>query len=171
MAEQESKKEKTSTKTLEINIQERRESDIASAALAKTDPTIQINRQDIEKKEKQTQILLHAKDVLKEKEAGDEIEFSASTAVFQLSDVMNQSLASGETSEDSTVAVKINKGLSDDEKVLEIKRKVKAHYLKKAQILEAEIAKILSGFKTNNPAIIKRIDMIKKLLARHSGRE
>ena len=172
-----SKKEKTSTKTIELkNVQEKlasidktgeRKRDLDDV----TDPTLKANREASEKAEVTRKVLLS--DSLKKVDDDDEdsgdIEFSASTQVFELDSSMKKALGGQAHSADSTVALKIPTGLSEEE-AKKIKLQVKSHYIKKAQVLEAEINKILQGFKTSNPALLAQIDKIRVLLGKHSGR-
>ncbi|HAZ14591.1 MAG: hypothetical protein A2X86_00845 [Bdellovibrionales bacterium GWA2_49_15] len=164
-------KEKTSTKTLEIK-------DVPSAEELKearspesTDPVIKTNRQDEEKKEKHTKILLHAREVIEKSTKEDEgIEFTAATTVFTMTDAMKAQLSTV-TPGDATRAITVPKAALNADQAEMIKEKVKAHYQKKALLLETEINKILESFKTSNPAVTRRLDLIKKLLSKHAGHD
>ncbi|MBI2522526.1 MAG: hypothetical protein HYV97_19050 [Bdellovibrio sp.] len=164
-------KEKTSTKTLEIKDVPSAEELKDARPVESTDPIIKTNRQDEEKKQKHTKILLHARDVIEKSSKEDEgIEFTAATTVFTMTDAMKAQLSTT-TPGDATRAITVPKvSLNPDQAEL-IKEKVKAHYQKKAMLLESEINKILESFKTSNPAVMRRIDLIKKLLAKHAGHD
>jgi len=125
--------------------------------------TIQANQAYDEILAKRTKALLNSEDD-EEEEDDDPLEFVAKTAVFELTDDIRNQLLGEEQTEESKPS-----GEMDPEMVDKIKKKVKAHYMKKARMVELEIGKILSGFKTTNPKIIKRLRLIKNLLAKHSG--
>lgn len=182
-------KDKTNTKTLEIptikNGSKENNKQAERSINEITDPAVKVNKTDDEKVRKGTQVLLHANKALEEKDDND-IEFSASTAVFQMTDELKESLEELKNSDQSTssdnaeplnidenqtVKVNISSERADQETVDEIKKKVKIHYIKKARVLEAEINKVLATFKTTNPSIQKKIAHIQKLLAVHSSRK
>ena len=164
-------KEKTSTKTLEIKDVPTQEEIRQARAPESTDPSIQTNRQDEEKKEKHTKILLHARDVIEKSGKEDEgIEFTAATTVFTMTDAMKAQLSTT-TPGDATRAITLPKAPLRQDQAEMIKEKVKTHYQQKALLLETEINKILESFKTSNPAVTRRIDLIKKLLAKHAGHD
>ena len=154
---------KTSTKTLN-NVSEHTNDDLSAIEEELGETTIasiQANQQYDQILSKRTKALLSAEEEENE-EDDDPLEFVAKTAVFELTDDLRNQLLNDESDQDSTRAL-------DPEEIKEIKLKVKAHYLKKARIVETEINKILSGLKTTNPKILKRLKLIKNLLAKHSG--
>jgi hypothetical protein len=171
------KKEKTHTKTLELkNVQDKLaklSSDGDKTGETQrhlddvTDPTLKANRDAAKKDEVTRKALLS--EIKDDNDDTGEIQFSATTKVFELDSAMRNALGSGSVSADRTVALKIPEGLSEDE-AKKIKLQVKNHYIKKAQVLEAEVNKILQGFKTTNPVLQAQIDKIKVLLGKHSGR-
>ncbi len=162
-------KEKTSTKTLEIKDAPTAEEIKESRSPETTDPIIKTNRQDEEKKQKHTKILLHAREEIEKSSKEDAgIEFTAATTVFTMTDDMKSKLS---TTSETTQAITLPKAPLRQDQAEMIKEKVKAHYQKKALLLETEVNKILESFKTSNPAVTKRIDLIKKLLSRHAGHE
>ncbi len=150
------------TKTLN-NVNEHTNDDLSAIEEELGETTIasiQANQQYDQILSKRTKALLSAEE--ENEEDDDPLEFVAKTAVFELTDDLRNQLLNDETEQESTRAL-------NPEEIKEIKLKVKAHYLKKARIVETEINKILSGLKTTNPKILKRLKLIKNLLAKHSG--
>lgn len=153
---------KTSTKTLN-NVSEHTNDELNAIEEELGETTIasiQANQQYDQILSKRTKALLSAEE--ENEEDDDPLEFIAKTAVFELTDDLRNQLLNDESEQDSTRAL-------NPEEIKEIKLKVKAHYLKKARIVETEINKILSGLKTTNPKILKRLKLIKNLLSKHSG--
>ena len=153
---------KIGTKTLN-NVSEHTNDDLSAIEEELGETTIasiQANQQYDQILSKRTKALPSAEE--ENEEDDDPLEFVAKTAVFELTDDLRNQLLNDESDQDKTRAL-------DPEEIKEIKLKVKAHYLKKARIVETEINKILSGLKTTNPKILKRLKLIKNLLAKHSG--
>jgi|GEM_PF-4600304 len=166
--------EKTATKTIEIKAPTSAVSENSGQhnvnMADKTDPTVKNNRTDEQKKQHHTQVLLHAKEMLEKTKVDDgDLEFTA-TSIMKLSPEMKEALSTTAPGDD-TRAISIPKSNLTEDQAKQIKDKVKAHYQQKALLVEAEINKILATFKSNNPVLNQRIDMIKKILAKHAGRE
>jgi len=173
--------EKTNTKTLEVSNIDEKGLDPENDSNAEesrnvsdvTDPSMAANREAAKQDELTTRFLLKSQesDAKGDSSSNDGIEFSATTAVFQLTDEMKQSLLSDDDkpTEDKEKQAPANSA-SKTENTDELKLKLKKHYIKKARVLEAEVHKILSTFKTQNPAVQNKLNKIKSLLAQNSGR-
>jgi len=170
--------DKTDTKTLEIPDIDRKVEDSGQQEegdgeeLEHVDTSAQKKEID-EAAAKRTKMLLkRGQEGGEEDEEEGGLEFSATTEVFQLTDDMKAALSGSSSNSDETVtAFQVEEAeKTPEEKIADAKKQIRAHYLKKARVLEAKINKILAGFKTNNENIKKRIALIQKHLAEHSGR-
>ncbi len=138
-----------------------------------TDPAMKANKESSQKQSESTRVLLNVQQMLKDanqEDADEGIEFSAATAILQLPSDLKESMRNTST-EDATVQLGESGQGINEEQLKKIKLKYKKHYVKKARVLEAQISKLLEGFKTNNPTIQQRIAKIKELLAVHAARK